>query len=95
MLERYAVKVARTVLRGGSGSNTTLPYPTTPSSRGERPDAGDDKRQCACSGRCSLEARSPDLRHASQSGSFLRLGLFPVGRLRQSALFVGTKGKVI
>ena len=26
-------------------------------------DGWDDKRQCACSGRCSLEARSPDLRH--------------------------------
>ena len=26
------------------------------------PDAGDAERQCALAGRCSLEARSPDLR---------------------------------
>ncbi|MBE0672530.1 MAG: hypothetical protein IH588_18285 [Anaerolineales bacterium] len=33
------------------------------------PDAGDGKRQCACSGRCSLEAHSPDLRQ-SQAVSY-------------------------
>ncbi|MBE0672533.1 MAG: hypothetical protein IH588_18300 [Anaerolineales bacterium] len=33
------------------------------------PDAGDGKRQCACSGRCSLEAHSPDLR-TSQAVSY-------------------------
>jgi hypothetical protein len=57
--------------------------------RGELPDAGDGKRQCACSGRCSLEAHSPNLRQ-SQAVSYA-LSFFPglsvqdrlVGRLRR------------
>jgi hypothetical protein len=45
------------------------------------PDAGDGKRQCACSGRCSLEARSPDLRQSqavSHALSFFQLDGFAV-----------------
>jgi hypothetical protein len=39
MLERYAVKVARTVLRGGSGSNaTSLPDQPTPPLRHSAPE---------------------------------------------------------
>ena len=47
-------------------SHTRSPTKRAPrlrfAARGELPDAGNGKRQCALAGRCSLEARSPDLR---------------------------------